>query len=219
MYVPTFPNMHNRGLPHAHIILRLSNVASKSDRAGQAAWIKKHICTIVPRLGEGWGDDDIDYELNSKFVQNKWPQSEITNKPRWWVCRELVRSHHLHKCSSSKINGCKRNGICTRGYDGFVLNDSQVTFDRLGFPIYARKHSEDLKVVATNMVNTDNLHNTFIYAINRFIVFIYTTQGILEDWQGHCNVEYCGSNYTPVYLYKYVFKGMYQHTCTKLYPK
>ncbi len=30
---------------------------------------------------------------------------------------------------------------------------------------------------------------------------------ILEDWDGHVNVEFCGSHYTPVYLYLYLFKG------------
>ncbi len=30
---------------------------------------------------------------------------------------------------------------------------------------------------------------------------------ILEDWDRYVNVEYCGSHYTPIYLYKYVLKG------------
>jgi hypothetical protein len=50
------------------------------------------------------------------------------------------------------------------------------------FPIYGRREAEDLKVVP---------HNIYI----------------LLDWRGHANVEWCGSAYTTVYLYKYVFKG------------
>ena len=52
----------------------------------------------------------------------------------------------------------------------------------MNFPIYGRCEDEDLNIVPYN---------------------IY----ILEDWQGHANVEWCGSSYTPVYLYKYIYKG------------
>jgi hypothetical protein len=58
----------------------------------------------------------------------------------------------------------------------------KVSLGPMKFPIYGRREAEDLKVVP---------HNIYI----------------LEDWQGHANVEWCGSAYTPVYLYKYVFKG------------
>lgn len=32
-------------------------------------------------------------------------------------------------------------------------------------------------------------------------------RGILMDWDGHANLEYCGDAYTVLYLYKYLFKG------------
>ena len=50
------------------------------------------------------------------------------------------------------------------------------------FPVYGRLEEEDLKIVPHNI-------------------------DVLEDWQGHANVEWCGSAYTPVYLYKYIYKG------------
>jgi len=30
---------------------------------------------------------------------------------------------------------------------------------------------------------------------------------LLKDWNGHANVEFAGSTYTVIYLYKYLFKG------------
>ena len=30
---------------------------------------------------------------------------------------------------------------------------------------------------------------------------------LLLDWEGHINVEYAGSTYSVLYLYKYLFKG------------
>jgi len=54
----------------------------------------------------------------------------------------------------------------------------------MNFPVYGRSEEEDLSVVPHNI-------------------------DILEDWQGHANIEWCGSAYTPVYLYKYIYKGSF----------
>lgn len=70
------------GLPHAHIVVQLSNMPDKYDAAGQIEWIKKHIHTYAPREG------------SIHFTPNR---------------RELVRQHMLHKCSHAS-NGCLKNG-------------------------------------------------------------------------------------------------------------
>ena len=33
------------------------------------------------------------------------------------------------------------------------------------------------------------------------------TADMLLDWGAHLNLEFCGSTYTALYLYKYLFKG------------
>jgi len=87
----------------------------------------------------------------------------------------------MHKCSK-EVNGClDENGVCKRGYQTTVVVPATF-FDSKGFPIYRREKEEDLKVVPYN-------------------------NEILLDWSGHANVEWCGSTYTCVYLYKYLFKG------------
>ena len=63
-----------------------------------------------------------------------------------------------------------------------IINIGEPSFGTMKFPIYGRLEEEDLKIVPHNI-------------------------DILEDWQGHANVEWCGSAYTPVYLYKYIYKG------------
>ena len=54
--------------------------------------------------------------------------------------------------------------------------------DERGFPHYKRNTEEDCKVVSHNVL-------------------------ILEDLNAHVNVEYTGSTYCVIYLYKYLFKG------------
>jgi hypothetical protein len=93
---------------------------------------------------------------------------------------KLVNKFMVHKCSSD-VNGClDKDGKCTKRFDMNAPND-RTTFDSRGFPEYKR---------------TQNSLN----------IVTYIPQ-ILKDWDGHCNVGYCGSVFTCVYLYKYVFKG------------
>ena len=145
----------HRGLPHAHIVVRLSNMPHDEDIEGQLRWIKKHIHSCAPR------PHDCDY-----FTPQR---------------RDLVRKHMLHTCSNA-VNGCLKDGKCKRRYDTLVLNKGEPSFGHLHFPVYGRREEEDLRIVP---------HHVYI----------------LEEWDGHVNVEYCGSHYTPIYLYKYVFKG------------
>ena len=145
----------HRGLPHAHLVVRLSNMPDEKDQEGQLRWIKKHIHSCAPR------QHDCDYFTEAR--------------------RDLVRHHMLHTCSNA-ANGCLKDGKCKRRYDTLVLNQGEPSFGKMQFPVYGRREEEDLRIVP---------HHIFI----------------LEDWDGHVNVEYCGSHYTPVYLYKYVFKG------------
>ena len=145
----------HRGLPHAHLVVRLSNMPLEEDQENTLRWIKKHIHSCAPR------PHDCDY-----FTPER---------------RDLVRKHMLHKCSNA-VNGCLKEGKCKRRYDTFVVNGGDPSFGKLHFPIYGRREEEDLRIVPHHIQ-------------------------ILEDWDGHVNVEFCGSHYTPIYLYKYVFKG------------
>ena len=93
----------------------------------------------------------------------------------------LVHKNMTHKCALAE-NGCiNKNGECKRGYHKTTVSQSS-SFDNKGFPIYCRLCEDDLKIVPH-------------------------CPEILLDWDGHANIEWSGSAYTCVYLYKYLFKG------------
>jgi len=95
---------------------------------------------------------------------------------------EMVKNHMLHKCFPEANGGCKNDkNICSKGFDRNVVSD-ETTFDQKGFPQYKRPTVKSLYVVSHN-------------------------KQLLKDWNGHANVEYAGSTYTVIYLYKYLFKG------------
>ena len=94
---------------------------------------------------------------------------------------EAVEQHMIHVCSNA-VNGClDRNNDCKRGYRRRDVMDIS-TLDDNGYPVYRRRSRVDLKVVPHN-------------------------KEILLDWDGHINIEYAGTSYTVLYLYKYLFKG------------
>ena len=92
-----------------------------------------------------------------------------------------VKDNMIHQCSKA-INGClDANNICKRGY-GNSEPRPFTYLDENGYPTYRRRSHQDLKVVPHN-------------------------RDLLLDWNGHINVEYAGTTYTVLYLYKYLFKG------------
>jgi hypothetical protein len=92
----------------------------------------------------------------------------------------LVEKHMTHTCSNA-VNGCKdERGHCKKGFMDTTTRRSS-SFDERGYVQYKRRQ-EDLRIVQHN-------------------------RKILEDWDGHAHVDWCGSTYTVLYLYKYLYKG------------
>jgi hypothetical protein len=96
---------------------------------------------------------------------------------------EMVRMNNTHKCATA-INGCKREADdrCRRGYGcSDVILDTYVneTTNRI---VYRRRMECDLMIVPYNLQ-------------------------MMMDWDSHINVEYSGSAYCALYLYKYCYKG------------
>ena len=77
-----------------------------------------------------------------------------------------------------------KDGRCKRGYDAMPILQRSMLND-LGFPNYKRLFDHDLNIVPHN-------------------------RGMMMDWDAHFNVEYCGSTYAVLYLYKYLFKGSHK---------
>ena len=98
--------------------------------------------------------------------------------------KTLVEDQQVHRCyrAAGGDKGClDEQGNCKRGYKSGVTR-LKACFDEKGFPLYKRPAEADLLIVPHH-------------------------REILLDWEGHHNLEFCGSSYTALYLYKYLFKG------------
>ena len=96
---------------------------------------------------------------------------------------EMVRMNNTHKCATA-INGCKKeaNDECRRGYNRTDTILETFVNEQTNRIVYRRRKLCDLKIVPYN------LH-------------------MMMDWDSHINVEYSGSAYCALYLYKYCYKG------------
>jgi hypothetical protein len=75
----------HRGLPHAHIVFKLSDTPLRSDDSGCCDWINQWICAELP--------DPI--EDNKLYC--------------------VVTNHMLHKCSNGVNGCIGKNGLCKKG--------------------------------------------------------------------------------------------------------
>ena len=96
---------------------------------------------------------------------------------------ELVRMHNTHKCAVA-VNGCKKEAgdICKRGYSRTETIPESYVHDLKHRVVYRRREECDLMIVPYNL-------------------------SIMMDWDSHVNVEYSGSAYCALYMYKYCYKG------------
>ncbi len=114
-----------RGLPHAHIVVRLSNAPDHKNPAATAAYIDENISAELPVIDVESTAEDIKYA-------------------------NLVASNMIHSCYANQ-NTCldKTTHLCKSGYS----NTDVIPFTSLtdhGFPIYRRRLEQDLHVVPHN---------------------------------------------------------------------
>lgn len=89
----------------------------------------------------------------------------------------LVESYMIHMCTSGTPNSCLDDkGECAKHFTSNILQP-KTTFNERGFPKYKRTLPKSLKVVPHQ-------------------------KNILLDWNGHANVEFAGSTFLVIYLYK-----------------
>ena len=125
-------------------------------------------------------------EYNNKEGLSEWVDTHITaefpaiNELSIVEHREYakkVESYMIHKCSSGSVNSClDEEGRCTKGFTCNKIQSS-TTFDDSEFPEYKRTIEKSLNVVPHN-------------------------KKILMAWDGHANVEFAGSTFLVLYLYK-----------------
>lgn len=140
------------GLPHAHLVVQLSNMPNFENKSDMAVWIDNNISAILPDINEFSTEEEIRYfDLVNKFM--------------------------THTCSQGTVNSClNKEGFCKKHFTENIVKNV-TTFSEKGFPQYKRTAEKDLKIVPHN-------------------------KKILMDWNGHANVEFAGSTYIVLYLYK-----------------
>lgn len=159
-YILTVIEYQHRGLPHAHIVYKIHDVANTPSE--KVAWMSEHIQARFPTA-----------------LPHDAPQPDVDKQA---IYEGLIQSYMMHKCVAGE-RGCKDDkGRCRRGYMDRECTTVSKFDSESGFPIYSRPHEADLAVVPHNRL-------------------------MLEDWQGHINVEACSSYFAVLYLYKYLFKG------------
>ena len=90
---------------------------------------------------------------------------------------KLVEKFMIHTCSSGTPNSClDDNGICAKYFTCNIVRQKS-SFNERGFPEYKRTDPKSLKVVPHH-------------------------KKILLHWNGHANVEFAGSTFLVIYLYK-----------------
>jgi hypothetical protein len=96
---------------------------------------------------------------------------------------EMVRMNNTHRCATA-INGCKKdaNDLCKRGYICSKMISETYVNQVTNRIVYQRRMECNLKIVPYNLQ-------------------------MIMDWDSHINVEYNGSAYCALYLYKYCYKG------------
>ena len=111
----------HRGLPHAHIVVRLDNHPDQED---VITWIDSHIQTTMPVI------DMETYSDNHKL-------------------HAIIEQNMVHVCANA-VNGClNANGVCRRGYSNQLLRP-ETLISLEGYPVYKRIRHEDLNVVPYN---------------------------------------------------------------------
>ncbi len=96
---------------------------------------------------------------------------------------EVVRMNNTHKCATA-INGCKTDDSdkCKWGYSRTELISETYVNEVTNRIVYQQRMECDLKIVPFNLQ-------------------------MIMDWNSHLNIEYSGSAYCALYMYKYCYKG------------
>jgi hypothetical protein len=95
----------------------------------------------------------------------------------------MVRMNNTHMCATA-IYGCKKdaNDLCKCEYSRSEMISETYVNQVTNRIAYRHRMECDLKIVPYNLQ-------------------------MIMDWDSHVNVEYSGSDYCALYLYKYCYKG------------
>jgi hypothetical protein len=164
-----------RGLPHAHMAIRLMNCfeIDDDDSDGLINFVNRNFIAEMPRFaGEEY--QNVFEEEGGQCFDDAYKEKAV----------ELVRKCNIHRCAIA-VNACKRKETdqCRRGYNRSEAIQATYIDKNKSRMVYRRRSvADDLLVVPYNL-------------------------SMLMDWGSHINVEYSGSAFSVLYIYKYLYKG------------
>ena len=112
-----------RGLPHAHVVMRLGGINNEGDPAALAAWIDRHITASIPMITVASPEEDRAYA-------------------------ELATKHMSHQCNRGENDCLGDRGVCDKGFPKPVTEATH--FDQRGYPIYRRPNPDACNIVPHN---------------------------------------------------------------------
>ena len=118
-YIIHVIEFQHRGLPHVHIVYRLSNGPDHADKEAVIQFIDTYISAKMPIINENSSLDDIRY-------------------------KGIVENMMVHECHD-QVNGCLVDGICKRKYSDQTVPTTYIDDD--GYPQYSRPNIEDCYIV------------------------------------------------------------------------
>ena len=130
VYIMHVIEFQKRGLPHAHIVFRLSDHPDSNDEAKLLKYCDDMVTAQMPVL-PAEDDNSITANINRKYV-------------------ELVTTKMIHHCAVAP-NGCKKthDSQCKRRYSD-TADPIMYTSFKNGYPVYKRPRPEDRRVVPHN---------------------------------------------------------------------
>jgi hypothetical protein len=121
LYEMRVTEYQHRGLPHAHLIVKLENAPDSNDEIECCQWIDQNISCELPHLTESSSPEERHYH-------------------------QLIQKHMKHECSTA-VNGCLDDrGHCRKGFMDTVIQHKS-TFHPKGFVKFRRRTHADLRVV------------------------------------------------------------------------
>ena len=157
-----------RGLPHAHMVIRLNNAqdTNAANRNDLFRFVDQNFTAEMPRF-EGQELANILWWDDGNKLTDEYKEKAV----------EMVRKHNLHNCAVA-VNGCKKDvsDRCRRGYSRTeTINQTYLDplTDRV---VYRRRHQDDLKVVPYNlqmMMDWDSHINVEFSGTQHCVVYLY----------------------------------------------
>ncbi len=129
-----------RGLPHAHLVVRLDNAHDIDDPNCEdlISFVNRHFAAEMPRFE---GEEHQNVYMQDAFTDN-YKRKAV----------EVVRMNNTHKCITA-INGCKKDDddTCKRGFSCTETISETYVNEVTHRIVYRRRMECDLKIVPYNL--------------------------------------------------------------------